>query len=80
LRVQACPSLKEIGVFSGRSEQLADIPAIKVLGKLSAEERCALFVARLAQSPAGRPRSIKTLRSAVANFFQKQLSEEESRQ
>lgn len=69
--------LKEIGVFSGRSERLADIPAIKVLTKLSPEERCAAFVARLAQSPAARPRSIKTLRSAVVNFFQKQLSDDD---
>lgn len=69
--------LKEIGVFSSRAERLADIPAIKVLSKVSAEERCAMFVARLAQSNSGRPRSMKTLRSAIATFFQKQLSDDE---
>ncbi len=63
--------LKEIGVFSARAERLADIPAIKVQSKLSAEERCAMFVARLAQTNSGRPRSLKTLRSAIATFFQR---------
>lgn len=69
--------LKSRKIFSARSPSIADIPLVKSNNKKSAPERAQLFVEKLQQPKATRPRALKTLSSAVGSFFQKQLSEAE---
>lgn len=69
--------LKEKNIFCGRWESIEDIPAVKVSQVKSPEERAILFMSRLLQPKATKPRTEKTLRSAIATHFQRQLSEEE---
>ena len=66
--------LKEKGIFCGRWESLEEIPAVKAAQVKSPEERAILFMSRLS---AAKPRTEKTLRSAISAHFQRQLSEEE---
>lgn len=69
--------LKSRKIFSARSPSIADIPLVKSSNKKSVPERAQLFVEKLKQPKVTRPRALKTLSSAVSNFFQKQLSEAE---
>jgi len=69
--------LKSRKIFSARSPSIADIPLVKSNNKKSVPERAQLFVEKLQQPKATRPRTLKTLSSAVGSFFQKQLSEAE---
>ena len=69
--------LKEKNVFCGRWESIDDIPAVKAGQVKSPEERAVLFMSRLLQPKATKPRTEKTLRSAIAAHFQRQLSEDE---
>lgn len=67
--------LKGKKIFSGRLTSIADIPLLKAAAIKSPSERAALFVARLKLPKATKPRTLKTLSSAVATQFQKQLSD-----
>ena len=69
--------LKEKNIFCGRWESIEEIPAVKAAQVKSPEERAILFLSRLLQPKATKPRTVKTLRSAISAHFQKQLSEEE---
>jgi hypothetical protein len=69
--------LKERGIYCGRWESIEEIPAVKAAQVKSPEERAILFLSRLLQPKATKPRTEKTLRSAISGHFQKQLSEEE---
>ena len=69
--------LKDTKVFCGRWLTLDDIPAVKALKTKSPEERAVLFLARLLQPNATKPRTEKTLRSAIAAHFQRQLAEDD---
>ena len=72
--------LKEKKLFSARSHSIGDIPLVKAANKKTPAERAEMFMARLQQPKATRPRTEKTLGSAIASFFQKQLSEQEVRE
>lgn len=69
--------LKDKKVFCGRWTTLDDIPAVKALKTKSPEERAVLFLARLLQPKATKPRTEKTLRSAIAAHFQRQLADDD---
>lgn len=69
--------LKDNKIFCGRWQTLEDIPAVKAGQVKSPEERAILFLSRLLQPKASKPRTEKTLRSAIAAHFQKQLTEED---
>jgi hypothetical protein len=69
--------LKDRKIFCGRWQSLEDIPAVKAAQVKSPEERASLFLLRLLQPKATKPRTEKTLRSEVAAHFQRQLTEEE---
>lgn len=69
--------LKEKNIFCGRWESIGEIPAVKAAQVRSPEERAILFMSRLMQPKATKPRTEKTLRSAISAHFQRQLSEEE---
>lgn len=69
--------LKDESIFCGRWECIEDIPAVKAAQVKSPEERAILFMSRLLQPNATRPRTEKTLRSAIAAHFQRQLTDEE---
>jgi hypothetical protein len=69
--------LKEKNVFCGRWQSLEEIPAVKAARVKSPEERAILFLSRLLQPKATRPRTEKTLRTAISAHFQKQLTEED---
>jgi hypothetical protein len=69
--------LKEKNIFCGRWESIEEIPAVKAAQVRSPEERAILFMSRLLQPKATKPRTEKTLRSAISAHFQKQLSQEE---
>jgi hypothetical protein len=69
--------LKQENVFCGRWQSLEDIPAVKAAQVKSPEERAILFLSRLLQPKASKPRTEKTLRTAIGAHFQKQLTEED---
>jgi hypothetical protein len=69
--------LKDESILCGRWECLEEIPAVKSAQVKSPEERAILFMSRLLQPNATRPRTEKTLRSAISAHFQRQLTDEE---
>lgn len=69
--------LKDKKIFCGRWPTLGEIPAVKAAQVKSPEERAMLFLSRLLQTKATKPRTEKTLRSAIAAHFQRQLNEED---
>lgn len=69
--------LKDKSIFGGRWESIDDIPALKSAQGKSPEERAILFLSRLLQPKATKPRTEKTLRSAISAHFQRQLSEDQ---
>lgn len=69
--------LKEKSIFCGRWQSLEEIHAVKAAQSKSPAERATLFLARLLQPKATQPRTEKTLRSAIAAHFQRQLTDEE---
>ena len=64
-------------ILSSRVKTVADIPVVKALNAKSPQERIAFILARLERNKASKPRTLKTLSSTIASFFQKQLSEKE---
>ena len=69
--------LKERDIFCGRWESLEDIPVVKAAQVKSPEERADLFMSRLLQPNVTKPRTEKTLRSAISAHFQQQLADED---
>jgi len=69
--------LKSKKIFSARSPSIDDIPLVKSSNKKSPIERAQLFIEKLQQPKATKPRAIKTLTSAIGAFFQKQITDAE---
>lgn len=69
--------LKARKIFAGRVKDVSEIPVIKVTSKKTPEERVEVVLEKLRQPKITRPRTVKTLSSAISSFFQKLLSEEE---
>lgn len=69
--------LKDQKIFCGRWSSLEEIPAVKAMYVKTPDERARVFLYRLQQPNATRPRTEKTLRSSVAAHFQKQLTDAE---
>ncbi len=69
--------LKSRKIFAARSPTIGAIPLVKAGNKKSPEERAQLFIEKLRQPRVTKPRSEKTLTSAIASFFRKQLTEQE---
>jgi len=69
--------LKTKKVLAGRVKDISDIPLLKAGAKKMPAERIQFVVDKLAQPKATKPRTVKTLTSAIGSFFQKQLSQEE---
>lgn len=69
--------LKAQGVHIGRVNSVAKIPAVQAAAAKSPTERSDLALDWLRRVKASRPRTVKTLCSAIGSLFQKQLSAEE---
>ena len=67
--------LKTKKIFAARHPDIESIPMVQAANKKSPEERAQLFNEKLNQPKASKPRNEKTLRSAIASFFQKKLTE-----
>lgn len=66
--------LKSKKIFCARSSSVDDIPLVKASNKKSPSERAQLFIEKLRQPRVNKPRAIKTLSSAIAAYFQKQIT------
>lgn len=69
--------LKSKKIFAGRVKDIGEIPVVKAASKKTPAERVSIVLERLQQPKATKPRTVKTLSSTVASYFQKQLSDEE---
>jgi len=69
--------LKSKKIFAGRVKDIADIPVVKAASKKTPAERVSIVLDKLRQPQVTKPRTVKTLSSAIASFFQKQLPDEE---
>jgi hypothetical protein len=69
--------LKTKKVNAGRVKAVGDIPLLKVAETKSREERVQIVLDKFAQPKVTKPRTVTTLSSSIASFFQKQISEEE---
>jgi len=69
--------LKGRKIFAARSIDVSDIPLVKAANTKSLEERLQIVLSKLRQPKATKPRTIKTLSSTIASYFQKQVSEDE---
>ncbi len=69
--------LKSKKIFCARSSSIDDIPLVKASNKRSPSERAQMFIEKLRQPRVSRPRAIKTLSSAIAAYFQKQITDAE---
>lgn len=69
--------LKTRKILSVRSATIEDIPLIKGIGKKSPKECATVFMEHLAQPKSTKPKTLKTLNSAINTHFQKQLSDTE---
>jgi len=69
--------LKDNKIFVRRVKEIGDIPLIKAVNTKTPKERAQIVLDKLHQPKATKPRSIKTLKSAIASLFQKNLSDEE---
>lgn len=69
--------LKSKKIFCARSSKIDDIPLVKVSNKRSPSERAQIFIEKLQQPKATKPRTIKTLSSAIAAYFHKQITDAE---
>jgi hypothetical protein len=70
--------LSEMDVSCTRLEWVSDIPRVKSAGSLPPMHRAAdFFEKQIARAGSGRPAKVKTLKSAIAAHFLKQLSAEE---
>lgn len=70
--------LKSRKVLACRSESIADIPIVKNGGKKSSIERAEVFIARLKECKITKPRTEKTMASAIRAHFQPGVDETEA--
>jgi hypothetical protein len=68
--------LKTRKIFAGRWESIGDIPIVKNANRKSASEIAEIFVAKLREPKVTRPRTEKTLASALKTHFRDALEEE----
>ncbi|MGL4574463.1 MAG: PIN domain-containing protein [Burkholderiaceae bacterium] len=68
--------LKSKKIFSARSNDISEIPAIKALVAKSPSQRLDLALSKL-KGMAARPRTAKTLKSTLSALFQKKASDSE---
>ncbi|HEY0324057.1 MAG TPA: PIN domain-containing protein [Pyrinomonadaceae bacterium] len=69
--------LKSKKIFCARSSSIDDIPLVKASNKKSTGERAQMVIEKLRHPRVTRPRAIKTLSSAIAVYFQKQITDAE---
>jgi hypothetical protein len=69
--------LKTRKVFAGRVKDVGEIPLAKASVTKTPEERVQIVLDKLAQPKVTKPRTVRTLSSSIASFFQKQITEEE---
>jgi hypothetical protein len=70
--------LKSQKVMAIRSESVADIPIVKNNGKKPPTERAEAFIAKLKEPKVTKPRTEKTLESAIRSHFQPSVDEAEA--
>jgi PIN domain len=68
--------LKSKKIFSARSSDVSEIPALKALVAKSPSQRLDLTLSKLT-GMAAKPRTTRTLRSTLSALFQKKISESE---
>ncbi|MEI8248207.1 MAG: PIN domain-containing protein [Lentisphaerota bacterium] len=68
--------LKAKKILAARSTCVSEMPLIKAVNT-SQQERLQFVMDKLRQPKATKPRTVKTLSSAISSLFQKQLAEEE---
>lgn len=69
--------LKTQNVFCHRSTSIADIPLVKISNYKSIPEKVDAVIDNLSKRKAGKPQTIKTLRSSIKTLFLNQLSDDE---
>ena len=69
--------LKAQGVFSQRSKSLADVTSTKATDSKQHPERVDAVLENLVKRKAGKPRTLKTLRSTVNALFGNKLGEDD---
>jgi hypothetical protein len=69
--------LKSRKIFCARSPSVDDIPLVKAGNTKSPGERAQIFIEKLRQPTVTKPRATKSLSSAIAAYFQKQLTDAE---
>ena len=69
--------LKSKNVFAARVKTIREILMINTAAPQSPEEQLQFVVDKLARPKVTKPRTLKTLSSSIASFFQKQISEEQ---
>jgi PIN domain len=69
--------LKTQNVFCHRSTSIADIPLVKISNYKSIPEKVDAVIDNLSKRKAGKPRTLKTLRSSIKTLFLNQLSDDE---
>lgn len=69
--------LKSNKVSVRRVKSVTELPLVKAANSKSSTERVSVVIGILAKSGAARPRTVKTLASAINSMFQKSLSESE---
>jgi hypothetical protein len=69
--------LKERKILSARSESIHDIPIIKNGTKKPSTERAELFISKLKEPKVTKPRTEKTMSSAIKAHFQPEIEEAE---
>jgi len=69
--------LRSRKVSAGRVKSIEEIPLVKASNAKSPAERLELVLSKLQQVKAAKPRTVATLRTSIASWFGKQLSEKE---
>lgn len=69
--------LKSKNILTYRVKSIGEIMLAKANSTKSPEERILIVVERLARPEITKPRTVKTLSSSIASYFQKQLTDEE---
>lgn len=69
--------LKSKGIFAGRVKSIAEIPLVKAISAKTPSARFDVALSWLQKAKASKPRTLKTLHSALGSLFQKKLSTED---
>ncbi len=72
--------LKSKKIFAVRSESILEIPIVKNGGKKSPADRAEMFIGKLKEPKVTRPRTEKTMCSAIKAHFQPAVDESEAAQ